>query len=88
MRRLMGETAVYEGDEVFQLLSLMATNAFDSLEEAEEFLNDFTNIQKGKQTELQNLNSEEWNEEQIREGQEALQSGVAGIGGPGLHMTF
>lgn len=88
MRRLMGETAVYEGDEVFQLLSLMATNAFDSLEEAEDFLNDFTNVQKGRQTELQKLNDEQWDEEQIREGQEALQSGLAGIGGPGLHMTF
>lgn len=89
MRELMNEVGVYEGDEVFKLLTLMSSGAFDSISEAEEFLNEYSNTQLGQETNIQKLREDtRWDYDKAKEGMEALQSKFADTGGPGLHMTF
>lgn len=53
MREMLDNIGFYESDEVFQLLSLMESKAFNSLDEAEEFLIDFYHIQKGQSAALE-----------------------------------
>lgn len=53
MRIMLNDIGFYESDEVFQLLSLMESKAFDDMEEAEEFLMDYYHIQKGQQAALE-----------------------------------
>lgn len=53
LRNMLNDISFYESDEVFQILSLMESKAFDSMEEAEEFLTDFYHIQKGQSAALE-----------------------------------
>lgn len=83
MRALMDEVGVYEGDEVFKLLTLMSSGAFDSIEEAEEFLNEYSNTQLGQETNIQKLREDtRWDYDKAKEGMEAL------VNEYGMRMTF
>ena len=53
LRRMLNDVSFYESDEVFQILSLMESKAFDSIDEAEEFLIDYYHIQKGQSAALE-----------------------------------
>lgn len=53
LRAMLNDISFYESDEVFQILSLMESKAFDSIEEAEEFLIDYYHIQKGQAAALE-----------------------------------
>lgn len=53
LRRMLNDVSFYESDEVFQILSLMESKAFDSIDEAEEFLIDYYHIQKGQRAALE-----------------------------------
>ena len=53
MRRMLDDVGFYESDEVFQILSLMESKAFNNMDEAEEFLIDFYHIQKGQSAALE-----------------------------------
>lgn len=88
MRQLMDDMGVYESDEVFQLLSLLSSGAFNTIEEAEEFLNDFYNQKYGRETNIQKMEEDtRWSYEQKKEAMEAL-SKEGYYAGPGIHMTF
>lgn len=53
LRSMLNDISFYESDEVFQLLSLMESKAFNNLDEAEEFLTDFYHIKKGQSAALE-----------------------------------
>lgn len=53
LRSMLNDISFYESDEVFQILSLMESKAFDNMEEAEEFLMDYYHIQKGQRAALE-----------------------------------
>lgn len=83
MRALMDEVGVYEGDEVFKLLTLMSSGAFDSIEEAEQFLNEYSNTQLGQETNIQKLREDtRWDYNESKERMEAL------VNEYGMRMTF
>lgn len=69
MRKMLEDVSFYESDEIFQILSLMESKAFDSIDEAEEFLIDFYHIQRGQTAALEKFrgNKEGTNSEAAEE---------------------
>lgn len=88
MREMLENVSLYESDEVFQILSLMESKAFDSIEEAEEFLIDFYNIQRGQKAALEKFrgNNEDINSEAAAENIENMAEDLKANTGLGLRF--
>lgn len=88
MREMLDNIGFYESDEIFQLLSLMESKAFNSLDEAEEFLIDFYHIQKGQSAALEKFrgNNEGVNSEAAAENIENMAEDFKANTGLGLRF--
>lgn len=83
MRTLLEDVALYESDEVFKLLTLMNSNAFENVDEAIDFFNDYQHIQKGVgRTAIERFynEGEEVSDEQFGQNYEKLEGFVEGLG--------
>lgn len=88
MRRMLDDVSFYESDEVFQILSLMESKAFDNIDEAEEFLIDYYHIQKGQSAALERFenNDEAFDYEEAAENIENMAEDFKANTGLGLRF--